>query len=277
MQVGHMNFCRQLGKQCLKMLAVPSLSQNLRLQYTHTIDLCAASEKFLLPDGGTLLDDDELRALDPAEALHLPYKLLALEYRTEQSHAVSNFFGTRRILFVREHEDAVRVSPVDFQVADGQWKPRGTFAIPLIGFKQPGTQGLDLIVLTQGNDIGWKYLHEAKTVLAFLNALACSNVKSVRSTRSKTGKIKAALPFDTYHVLTIDVGRGAVAGAGLAGGSHRSPREHLRRGHIRRMEDGRRIWINATVVAAGRGSAKVDKDYRMTNSMMTAGAARMAA
>lgn len=39
-----------------------------------------------------------------------------------------------------------------------------------------------------------------------------------------------------------------------------SPREHLRRGHIRRLEDGRKFWINAAVVAAGNGG-KIHKDY----------------
>lgn len=258
----HLNFCRALVKQCTTLLAIPSLPAELRAQYTHTIDLCAASEKFLLPDGGTLLDDDELRALDPAEELRLPYKLLALEYKTERSHAVSEFFGSRRILFVREHDDALRVSPVDFQAADGQWRPRGTFALPLTGFKRPTEQGLDLVVITHGADIGLKYLHEAKTVLAFLNALACSNVRSVRSPCKKAGKVKAALQFDSYHVLTIDV-PGRPGEPGGIGDSHRSPREHLRRGHIRRLADGRRIWVNATVVAAGRGAGVVKKDYAL--------------
>ena len=70
-----------------------------------------------------------------------------------------------------------------------------------------------------------------------------------------------ALPFDDYHVLTINVG-GQGQREGAANGSHRSPREHLRRGHIRRLQDGRKLWVNATVVNPGVG-AKVMKDYRM--------------
>jgi hypothetical protein len=93
-----------------------------------------------------------------------------------------------------------------------------------------------------------------------LNALACSNVHIERSEPKKSSKkIKSALPFDTYHILTIDVPGNS--GGGMATGSHRSPREHLRRGHIRRLGDGRRIWVNATVVAAGRGAGVVTKDY----------------
>ena len=101
----------------------------------------------------------------------------------------------------------------------------------------------------------------AAALLSMLNALGCSNVHIERSESKNSGKkIKAALPFDAYHVLTIDVpGRhGERTGAG---GDHRSPREHLRRGHIRRLADGRRIWVNATVVSVGRGAGVVTKDY----------------
>ena len=102
------------------------------------------------------------------------------------------------------------------------------------------------------------------TIISLCNALACSNVHIERSEPKKAGKkIKAALPFDAYHILTIDATGAAGERVGRAG-EHRSPREHLRRGHIRRLADGRRIWINATVVAAGRGAGVVSKDYRLT-------------
>lgn len=100
-------------------------------------------------------------------------------------------------------------------------------------------------------------------MLSFLNALQCVNVHIERSMPKKGNKkIKAALQFDSYHVLTIDV-PGRPADLSGIGGPHRSPREHLRRGHIRRLTDGRRIWVNATVVAAGRGAGIVTKDYAL--------------
>ena len=99
--------------------------------------------------------------------------------------------------------------------------------------------------------------------LHFLNALSCANVHVERDLPKKAGKkINSALPFDTYHVLTIDV-PGHAGAVGSPTGGHRSPREHLRRGHIRRLEGGRRIWVNATVVAAGRGAGVVTKDYAL--------------
>jgi hypothetical protein len=48
------------------------------------------------------------------------------------------------------------------------------------------------------------------------------------------------------------------------GGSHCSPREHLRRGHIRRIAGNRCVWVNSCVVAAGSRFG-VSKDYTMRN------------
>jgi hypothetical protein len=102
-------------------------------------------------------------------------------------------------------------------------------------------------------------------LLSLLNALACSNVRIERSEpRMRRKKSASALPFDTYHVLTV--GPPGTGPHGSLTGGHRSPREHLRRGHIRRLEDGRRIWVNATVVAAGRGAGVVTKDYAVKPS-----------
>lgn len=103
----------------------------------------------------------------------------------------------------------------------------------------------------------------ASVLLGFLNAISCSNVEILRSDPPKIkAKLRKALPFDSYHLLTIDV-RSQAGGEASIGGSHRSPREHLRRGHIRRYESGLRVWVNATVVNPGVGG-KVHKDYRVT-------------
>jgi hypothetical protein len=108
------------------------------------------------------------------------------------------------------------------------------------------------------------YADEVGALLCMLNILQCRNVHIEKTEVGKTRKAmcsgkKGALPFDSYHVLTIDIP--GKTGVGVATGGHRSPREHLRRGHIRQLADGRRIWVNATVVAFGRGGGVVTKDY----------------
>lgn len=85
-----------------------------------------------------------------------------------------------------------------------------------------------------------------------VNALSCRNVEqtiiqkcdaALNSRRVNKGK----LPLCEERILTIKVN--AKQGTGTRTGTHESPRQHLRRGHIRRLESGS-IWVNACVVGS---------------------------
>ena len=107
---------------------------------------------------------------------------------------------------------------------------------------------------------------EISAVLELIEALSCSNVQHealpVRKS-NKSAEKRGALPFDEYRVLTV---RSTIAAPGgiptVLPFDRRAVREHLRRGHIRRLQDGRRVWVNASVVNAG-ASGVVSKSYRM--------------
>jgi hypothetical protein len=72
--------------------------------------------------------------------------------------------------------------------------------------------------------------------------------------RQRNGK----LPLYDYHVLAVDGSE--VYGRDSDDKTDREIRSHFRRGHIRRLDETRRVWVRATIV---HGSAKgfVDKDY----------------
>ncbi|MEI7836952.1 MAG: hypothetical protein WCK05_11170, partial [Planctomycetota bacterium] len=71
----------------------------------------------------------------------------------------------------------------------------------------------------------------------------------------------ASTLFD-YHILTIRP-NAEHGPPGDRGGSHASPRTHLRRGHIRRHPTAGRVWVNSTLVnPSALGS--VNKDYAVT-------------
>lgn len=101
-------------------------------------------------------------------------------------------------------------------------------------------------------------LDEVNAVLELIEALSCSNVHHealpVRKLNKSAAK-RGALPFDEYRVLVVVRGPSGEAQEPVVrvGNGHRSPREHLRRGHIRIYESGRQIWINPTLVNAGVG------------------------
>jgi hypothetical protein len=263
----HLNYCRQMTKQFAKAIAIPSFPAMNRRVLSHAMDLAQASQKFLLPEGGRLYDDPEFRALDESEPLKLPYPFIALEYsRRGMSENEYGEKSTKTILLARERDDAIVVMPISWIDHMEMWGPLPEAAIPRVGYLDRAmvVDGRTAIKIGLVNDEipVSDYADEIGALLCFLNVLQCKNVHVERSEPKTTGhKIKTALPFDAYHVLTIDV-PGKI-GDGAATFGHRSPREHLRRGHIRRLADGKRVWVNATVVAAGRGAGVVTKDYAL--------------
>lgn len=99
-------------------------------------------------------------------------------------------------------------------------------------------------------------------VKAFLSALHCSNVQRIanapdaklQKARAKRGKA----PLFSYWTLQLD---GKSERDENHGGTHASPRVHLRRGHPRQYAPGKWTWVQACAVG-NRAAGMVHKDYR---------------
>ena len=107
-------------------------------------------------------------------------------------------------------------------------------------------------------------LDEVNAARAFAVTMNCSNIKEelivapkgINKKRSQKGK---ALLQD-FHILTIDIFKSSKSSPNKNDQPERaSPRQHLRRGHIRRLVD-KAIWVNASVVGSGD---IVEKTYRV--------------
>lgn len=101
-------------------------------------------------------------------------------------------------------------------------------------------------------------IDEMRVSYEFLAALNCSNVgtqevaapKALNARRVKKGKPL----FFPYKLLDLAVSSGGPGSS--AGGTHASPRTHLRRGHLRHLGEARGskvLWINATMVNTKAG------------------------
>jgi hypothetical protein len=106
---------------------------------------------------------------------------------------------------------------------------------------------------------------EIQALLELLQALSCSNVKSelLKNTKPLTLKqkrCKSSLPLDQYRVLVIDTDNKKESNSTGKQKEGRSPREHLRRGHIRVYQSGLRIWIQSCVINPGT-KGKILKEY----------------
>lgn len=104
--------------------------------------------------------------------------------------------------------------------------------------------------------------------VALVNALSCTNINAetchpappakINERRAREGKP----PLFETKTLTIHVNPRAPSAHGSGTGGHASPRQHLRRGHIRRLESGKNVWVQPHVVGdASRGS--ITKTYRV--------------
>ena len=238
--------------------------------YQYVGELSEKAVRFILPDGGEILEDNEFKAI-----LRLPFPVIALEYFENESASEGLYESTKRMVIAFEVPDGdgfyISIMPVSWIDVSEMWQP-----FPPISLRT-GAQGSDLRITTGTNwglkchhpnhyadyvfDMG-DYMNEALALFSFLNALACSNITTEKVPRKGPLNPSGMIPFDEYHVLTLPSQQ---RGEGSdKGGSHRSPREHMRRGHIRRLTDSRRIWVNATIVNCGIG-AKINKHYSLRN------------
>lgn len=104
---------------------------------------------------------------------------------------------------------------------------------------------------------------EVQTVVQACSVINCANVTTAEiqapAALNKKRQERGKQPFFTYKVLQLSDER-REAGKGGAGGSHGSPRMHLRRGHLRRLES-KVIWVRPSMVNAGSNAGVVLKDY----------------
>lgn len=108
-----------------------------------------------------------------------------------------------------------------------------------------------------------------KGLLRFLSAMNCTNVgrqehkpdAALQKARSKRGK----QPLFSYWTLELNGRDGGAAQS--FGGTHASPRVHLRRGHPRQYAPGKWTWVQPHAVG-NRELGMVHKDYVIGKEMV---------
>jgi len=267
----------------------------LSMQLIHEMQ---KSVKFVMPEGGRVFDT-KLEAL--SEESKLPFDQIIIEYECKDRGGLpEKIFGEentktarKRIVYAQQEEGgSISVfSVVAFQSNGGMdvWVMQPFIAqlIPSnmvkdVELKKPDSLPKGMNLLKQFriyfHDVGgqahlsfgdkWEehayydMADEVNAVLNLMEALSCKNV-SAEALAVKKNKFQqrkhGALPYDEYRVLVVNNRNSDRAGSGE--GTHRSPREHLRRGHIRRLPIGN-VWVNATVVNPGN-HGKIGKVYAL--------------
>lgn len=293
-----LNYLRQAIEDMPKKI-LPSLKENYYNDYRMckmVLKVATASPKFILPTDGHIFNDN-LKGLP--EELKLPYPEIVIEYTVSDNIGLSEkIFGEentikakKRIIIAVQHKDTNTIlvySIVEMRgiwtmlpfyaelfratnlnkKADSEWLgvdenelieglgikviPTGTLALSVLGPNWEKNAYVDL-----SDEVG--------TVLELIEALSCSNVTHEALPRrklNKSAKKNGALPFDEYRVLTIKTTNEDRNKKASLEGNHRSPREHLRRGHIRHLAT-KKVWVNSCVVNPGT-KGKINTVYKIT-------------
>lgn len=100
--------------------------------------------------------------------------------------------------------------------------------------------------------------------IAFI-AMQCVNIDKVEHTPpAKLQKARARRgkkPFYSYWTLEINVNKSREVGESH-GGTHASPRFHLRRGHVRHLKSGKYCWVQSCAVG-NKKNGEIHKDYEL--------------
>lgn len=276
----------QFSSQIVQAFSAPSASVCSAHQATRTMvkNYIPQSIKVVLPDHGHVFGSDRDsretigHRLDTyAQGQKLPYDLMVLEYPVPSTGRTDHVnldeigggmdYDAVAILLI-QNGDVISGTPVFRANLNGikLWDVSNVgFCIDL------GKKTNHMVPLTRfghhlithkpqiaANDI----TGEVSTVIEFLCALACSNTELIdgqppKESANKKREKKGKAPFYTYKILTVKPSRGG--GESPYGGTHTSPRVHLRRGHIRRLKT-KTVWVNATVVG-DKSRGMVTKDY----------------
>ena len=255
------NYLRQITQQ---VIGEPIFNNDIQLFMAEWVGRAKQAVKIILPKDGIIFSDDRLSNIfaEFEGDLKTPFDDMLFEFPCEgeiQKVAilVSKYTDTYGL-------DVLRVAAMSYY--RGAWNPHRSFGIPVVNgieFRDDlsvyiGFIDFDLVLhkYISNDDIIGDYIQIAKPIASFINFCACSNVEITPLAQSKVrtsiGK-KGKLPFDSYHIVTIKPST-TKKSSNTGGDGHASPREHLRRGHIRRLET-KSIWVNSCVV----GNASLGK------------------
>jgi hypothetical protein len=260
------------------------------LSFRSLIPTLIEAQHFVLPDDGKLFDDGFKGLLD--KKLRLPFPSITVEYLCPVKGAST--VAKVVALATQEGREEAPIRVTGFVNIDGGWR-FGPFSVNLHSDwtdsegRVPLTKlffNRDNSFLVEGFELNFpdwvRYVKEkhgidadqddrevvmcmVPPIFELLEALSCRNVTTATYQKEATNnqqKIKKGkLPVYETKVLVIDpVGKRYNKTDGT-GPTHSSPRQHLRRGHIRRLRSGN-IWVNSCVVGSSE-KGKIDKIYAL--------------
>lgn len=210
---------------------------------------------YLFPDQ-TAFDSDEVdlaaRALMD-ELPRLPHEAVIFEVPDQNGKLDS------QVVFARQIDEAVECAYFQRDKASGRW----TDIIVHARFSEPGIADVELNPRTAEDDRAGYAQAATGIVWRALGILASDpETSACEVPRTRRRKLeRAGVSGWDWTMVSIDREQIKLKSPGL-GGTHASPRWHIRRGHWRNLADGRRVFVRECQVGdMTRGG--VVKDYEV--------------
>lgn len=240
----------------------------------HTANKIKKAVHFSMPDNAEILNDG-FKGIR-GEEIHLPYKLITVEFFFRDG-LLSQNTSTKYIVIAEEFDEHINILTCQFVHDVNKWGVQNMFIQVPIRWDADSVQDNkvhkykclayplldDMDAKSMEAEAQWATV-TSSSVLELIEALSCSNVThepiekinpAVNARRIRDGK----LPLYETRCLVINAGKSVGVGNGI-GGTHGSPRQHLRRGHIRRHPTAGNIWVNSCVVGSSELGV-IEKQY----------------
>jgi hypothetical protein len=243
---------------------------------------------FALPDYGRLKERD-VKHQFAGSIFKPPYPVCILEFTGDHLPTVPmKDRSSKRVVFVYDREEYVDLIPIAYRDIDQMWHPpifsfriyydapvavtlTGEGMAALTGFNKVLPDLFDKVAETGFNNsaegfaraMGDDFLDELWAYVDFCrvlneNEVAFDDVEPDPKA-NKMRRARGKVPLFTYKVLTV--GKKKRKSRHL-GGTHASPRSHLRRGYYRTSRNGVRHWVQPCMVK-GETDGFVHKDYKV--------------
>jgi hypothetical protein len=242
------------------------------------------SEHFAMPDGGSILTIKDFGIIHDS-GFRIPYETITVEYASEDrrtkhliiaremeiNEALNSLIGEENHAYIKSSGSVCctvitglsgvgnywNINPVGLVVPQAQ-KEGGDNAIVAIDFvwNTDILGGLAAIGERSSQVFRDQCVEDMKENCLFpicnlVQALTCTNVTTSKiqeeNKKNEKRRKEGKLPFYETKTLVIKTDRDGKSAISKATSSHRPPRQHLRRGHIRRLEN-KNVWVNACVV-----------------------------
>jgi hypothetical protein len=241
---------------------------------------------FVLPEGG-ILTDRNLKSFS-GDSLRPPYKYVVLEYAEVPGETPEGQTACpKRIVIAMDMGTHVNILPCLFNEKENRWVPHiymGTFNYndPNIFYVKHGLAHVrvkyDVCLPKIFEAIRWKWAGTAEALTqqiaadlrdemnAYIdfcyvlhsNEVVFDDIEPDKA-KNRFRRTRGKAPLFTYKVLTI--GKKKPKSRRL-GGTHASPRSHLRRGYYRTSKHGVRHWVQPCMIK-GETDGFVHKDYQV--------------